>query len=309
MARSFNLGLTGEVLPGQERGEVARNLAKLIGVPEDRALNLLSGRETVVKRGLDGLTLHHYLEALHAAGVATRKEAIAPEPDAPAPATIRCPACGTEQPDLAICRSCGTNMTALLAAKAAAARDPPRRALVDPAPAQPAEDHDEIPRYRRSRVIEVLLFLGVSLVWGYLAMTDRTRGIGMRIFGGFTFVLFAVLIVVQLTTGLPDSPDEKRLRDAVRYAAEVADVAADYAVANQRVAERTDSIDLPANRPDTIETVHIGAGGRIRVTFGGNLKKAPGGFIEFTPVIENNEFRWSCRTGGIAPGYNLKDCD
>lgn len=308
MARTFNLILTGNTLPGHERVEVARNLAGLIRIPEQQALGLLGGHETVVKRGLDGLTLHRYLEALHKAGVETRKEEIAAQADDSRPAMIRCPACATEQPDLTICRNCGTNIAALLAARAAAARDPPRRPQINPAPAQPSENAEEVPRYRRSRIFEILLFLCVSLLWGFLAMTDRTRGVGMRIFGGATFALFGTLIVLGFTTDLGADVDERKLHEALIYTAAVVDVAGNYAVANQRLAERTVSIDLPANRPDTIEAVDIGPGGRIRVTFGASLKKAPGGFVEFTPVVENGVIQWSCRSDAIPKGY-MRNCD
>ena len=309
MARSFNLMLTGNTLQGFARDEVAAALAQLMRLPEERALDLLSGRETVVKRGLDGTSLQRYLEALSKAGVETRKEEIFPAPDSTPPGAIKCPACGTEQPNLTICRQCGTDMPGLIAARAVAARNPPPRPPVA-APKEAVHEPDpEIPRYRRSRALEVMLFLFVSVLWGFLAMTDGTRGRGARILGAVTFAFFGAMMVLALTNVLRTDAEHDAVIDAFNYAVGVSEVVGKYAIANQRLPERTVSIDLAGGRPGSVKSVDIGPGGRVRVMLSDDLKKSSGGAIVFMPGIDNGVIVWACASEGVPAGYLGKSCD
>ena len=309
MARSFNLMLTGNPRQGHAREDAARALAALLRVPEARALELLSGRETVVKRGLDGAALQRYLEALHQAGVETRKEEVfPPAPDPALPESIQCPACGTQQPNLTICRQCGTDMPGLLAAKAAAARNPPPR-KPDVAPVEVLhEPEPELPRYRRSRALEIALFLFVSVLWGYLAMTDSTRGRGVRVLGAVMFAVFGLMMVLNFTPVFKADAEQEAVMDAQVYAAHVSDEVGRYAVANQRLPERTVSIDLPGGQPGSVQAVEIGPVGRVRVTLSAELKKSAGGAIVFTPSVENGVIRWTCTAENIPAEYLLKSC-
>jgi hypothetical protein len=310
MARSFNLMLTGNPRQGHAREDAARALAGLLRVPEARAFELLSGHETVVKRGLDGAALQRYLEALHQAGVETRKEEVFPPAPDPAVAdSIQCPACGTEQPNLTICRQCGTDMPGLLAAKAAAARNPPPRPTVAVAVEVPRVAELDLPRYRRSRLLEVALFVFVSVLWGYLAMTDTTRGRGMRILGGITFAFFALVIVLRVTTYFGSDAEREAVLDAAVYAAKVADEVHRYAVANQRLPERTVAIDLPSGQPGAVKAVEIGPAGLVRVTLVDELKKAPGGVIVYSPRVDKGVIRWTCSWENVPADYLENICE
>ncbi len=160
MADSFDLILTGETLPGHARDTAAAALARLMRISEERALALLGGSATVVKRGLDETQVPRYLQALGGAGVdakvvTTTVAAAVPAPaaapvataadPAPGPAapepppaqqtlalveeTVQCPACGAEQPKRTLCRECGADMPRMLAAQAEAARTPAEPAV------------------------------------------------------------------------------------------------------------------------------------------------------------------------------------
>lgn len=309
MSRQFNLILTGNTLPGQARDEVATALAALMRLPVDRARGLLSGRETVIKRGLDEKSLQPYLDALHKAGVETRKDEIPSVPDSVAPEMIKCPACGLEQQNLTICRQCGVDMPNLLAAKKEAARNLPPSKPQTAAPDSRRQEADpEVPRYRRSRVLEIMLFLFVSVLWGYLAMTDSTRSRGIRIAGGAVFVLFGYLILQGLPSLLNPDDSRDQVIDAFNYAAEVSDEVGRYAVANQRLPEQTDAIKLPGSQPSSVKSVDVGPGGRVRVTLSDDLKEAAGAAIMLTPNVENGVIQWACASENMPAGYLGDHC-
>lgn len=124
------------MVAGHTRQAAAAALAKTMRLPEERALELLAGKEAVIKRNLDDATLARYLGALGPIGVEVRADEILQAP-APAPApvasappvaaeTMKCPACGAEQPKRNLCRQCGGDMRRLLAAKTEAASAPPQ---------------------------------------------------------------------------------------------------------------------------------------------------------------------------------------
>jgi len=150
LPKTFNFILTGRVAQGHTREAAAAGLAKLMRVPEGRALELLAGKETVIKRDLDDKAVARYVGAFGPIGVEVRADEIlaAPAPGpaapafvptAPAPAeatiplaaaeTVTCPACGTVQPKRNLCRKCGGDIRRLSAAKAEAASAPPQEAF------------------------------------------------------------------------------------------------------------------------------------------------------------------------------------
>jgi uncharacterized membrane protein YhaH (DUF805 family) len=154
LPNSFNFVLTGKVAPGHARPAAATALAKLMRLTEERALELLAGKETVVKRNLDGQEVARYIGAFGQIGVEARTEEIFPAPvpapvsapvpvpaaaapavakaapalsSAPAPAaaeSVTCPACDTVQPKRNLCKQCGGDMRRLAAAKGEAASAP-----------------------------------------------------------------------------------------------------------------------------------------------------------------------------------------
>lgn len=154
MAESFNIYLTGNLLPGRNAKQAIAALSKMMRIPEDQAAGLLRGKATLIRRELPEAQVEGYQRALSAAGVEVRFDPLtprAPDPDTasieeaykaalgslppapdanPVPAipagveTVTCPACGTVQPKRNLCIECGGNMPALLAAKEAAAKDP-----------------------------------------------------------------------------------------------------------------------------------------------------------------------------------------
>lgn len=147
MADTFEIKLTGNTLPDHPRELAAKALAAMMRITQDQALDLLSGRETVIKRNLDADQVPRYLQAIESIGVNVRAERTSPSPnpatvppqpaapspltlvpiqapEAPAADTIKCPACGAEQPKRNLCRNCGADMPRMLAAQAEAKRQP-----------------------------------------------------------------------------------------------------------------------------------------------------------------------------------------
>lgn len=145
MTDTYNLKLTGATLPDRPRELAAKSLADVMRIAPEQALGLLSGRETIIKRGLDPDQVPRYLQAIEAAGVEVRAERVSPPAPvtSPEPAavplalvpaqdeteaaadTMRCPACGALQPIRTLCRDCGTDMPRMLAAQEEAKRNPP----------------------------------------------------------------------------------------------------------------------------------------------------------------------------------------
>lgn len=298
MDKTFNVILTGQMLAGHTREAAAAALAKVAKLPEDRALGLLAGRETVVKRGLDGETAERFAAILRSAGVEVRKKEIptatAPVPPATAPVTavtetINCPACGLEQPKRNLCQQCGADMPRWLAAReeAASAR-------------APAQSVEETPKYRRSRVLEILLLLFVTPLWGYLAMTDASRGRGIRIFGGISFAVFGTLLVLSTFDILSGDPEEQEVVDAFNYAVLVSERVGQYAIDKQEMPHQASAISLPGRRPRSVQTVAVGPDGVVRVTLSDTLKNSRGGAIVLTPLVKEGVIDWSCALQNVA---------
>lgn len=76
MPKTFNVVLTGKVSPGHTRESVAAALAKVMRLTEARSLELLSGKETVVKGNLDQATLARYLAAFKPTGAEVRADPV-----------------------------------------------------------------------------------------------------------------------------------------------------------------------------------------------------------------------------------------
>jgi len=77
MDSGVNLILTGSILPGHHSADVVQALSRLMGLPEEKVLPLLAGKETVVRRNLEATKAPRYLHALRQAGAEARVEASA----------------------------------------------------------------------------------------------------------------------------------------------------------------------------------------------------------------------------------------
>jgi uncharacterized membrane protein YhaH (DUF805 family) len=147
MPPSFDIKLTGKPLPGHLPEIVAKGLASLMKISPERAAGLLAGRETTIKRNLDADHVPRYLQTIEGIGAEVRADRIAEPAPVPAPAapsqpagpaelslvpmaastaaspdSMKCPACGAEQPKRNLCRECGADMPRMLAAQEEAKR-------------------------------------------------------------------------------------------------------------------------------------------------------------------------------------------
>lgn len=318
MTKKFNLYLTGHALDGHDRAAAAAALARLVRLSEAQAADLLSGRETLVKQNLDEALALQYLRALEQAGVGGRMEGIPAaealqHPAAPALAdeTMACPACGAIQPKRTLCRQCGVDMPRMIAARENATRKP-----ATPADAQIARQEipamamtGELPAYRRSRLFEILLFLLVTMLWGYLAMTDRTRKPAMRVFGGVMLAVFGIGTFNYLHDSFSgDDGKREAVRNANIYAAGVADIVSDHALAKQSLPDDSVGIGLPPYPPGAVDAVSIGPAGRVRVKLRDELSSGGKGSITYSPYVEGSKLKWTCATENISTKYLSKDC-
>lgn len=298
--KKYNLVLTGRTLPGREHAAVAAALAKLMRLTEARATELLAGRETIIKRGVNEADLRPYLGALEQAGGEARAEEIIAAAAVPPPAqeTIKCPACGAEQPKRNLCRECGVDMRRMLAAKVEEQKAP-----APPAPsaaARPFPGPESVldrPFYRRSLFVEILFFLFLNLIWSYFTMTDARRGTKMRVVGGVFFVVGALLVglrVLVFTGVISDGTEEVAVLDAAEYTFKVGGEVERYAVANQRFPNRTASVELPEPRPQAVKAVLIGPEGRVEVRLSETLRHSADGAFVLTPRVEGGQLHWKC---------------
>jgi hypothetical protein len=313
--------LTGRPMPGHTVEAAAAGLAKLARIPEDRALQLLAGRETTVQRNLDREKAAAYVQAMMRAGVQARVAVVAaPEvvaAPAPAPAvapvlaeTVTCPGCGMAQPKRTLCRQCGVDMPRVLASRVEAARAPAQAVVVPSQSWSPSGRLDvlDVPLYRRSRLFEIGLFLFGTMLWGFFTMTDSTRGLGMRVFGGAMFLVFGAGMIFKLRDMI-SGPDleEAAVHAALDHGIEISKKVSDYAIANQRLPGRSDPLGLP-ERPADVKEVVVGPAGRVRVTLNDNLKNSGGGSIIMTPVIVDQTIDWKCVTENVPTDYLPPDC-
>jgi hypothetical protein len=302
--RTFEIVLTGRTLPGFETDGAAAALASTLRVPQDKARELLAGRETVVKRGVTEDQVPPYVAALRKCGAEVRTRE-------PAPTTTKCPACGTEQSLLRnLCASCGADMKRVAAAQEAA-KNPPRPAAVtafSPPKASVAPVEHEPPSYRRSFLKELLLFLFVTPYWGWKVMTDRERGKIANAFGAIVLVASSVQIFLLVNEYRKYGwmGEYAPVHDAVEAAAAARDQVNEFVIAHRRLPERGE-IRVGA-LPASVEKIDVGPRGRVRVLLAADVALGPGGSIVLTPYMDaKGGMGWECHTAGINT-LVAKDC-
>lgn len=83
----YNVILTGDIQPGQDRTAVAARLANLMKLPQEQAQGLLQGHPNKVKSGVEAGIGQKYQAALEKTGAVVQLEAIEPEVSAADPVT------------------------------------------------------------------------------------------------------------------------------------------------------------------------------------------------------------------------------
>ena len=84
--KTYQIAVTGQLMPGAELSQVQDALAKLFKAPAEKLAPLFSGKRIVIKQGLDEGTARKYVAAVQAAGMVCVMEAIGGAPAASAPA-------------------------------------------------------------------------------------------------------------------------------------------------------------------------------------------------------------------------------
>jgi hypothetical protein len=293
--RTFDIVLTGKTLPGFEANSAATALASMLRVPADKARELLAGRETVIKRGLAEDQLPPYVEALRKCGAEVRARE-------PVPDKLKCPACGTEQPQRNLCVSCGADMKRVAEAQAVA-KAPPRVTVgpVSSAAKVAAPARDETPYYRRSLLTEMLFFFFLTPYYGWKLMTDWERGKIANVFGAIVLVASSVQIflLVNEIRKYGWMGEDAPVVEAVRFAGVARRQVEDFAVANRRLPERGE-LRVVGEFPESVDSVEVGPSGRVRVVLGAEVKLAPGGAIVLTPSVDGKGYiGWECHTVGV----------
>ncbi|PPE72317.1 TIGR00266 family protein [Solimonas fluminis] len=83
----YNVMLTGELVPGAERGRVVALFGAKFGLQPAQAEGLFSGRPVVIKRGVDAATAQRIVEQVRQMGAVAAAQAVEPPPPpVPAPA-------------------------------------------------------------------------------------------------------------------------------------------------------------------------------------------------------------------------------
>ena len=300
--RTFDIVLTGKTLPGFEVKGAATALASMLRLPDEKAREMLAGRETVLKRGLTEDQLPPYVEALRKCGAEVRARE-------PAPTTMKCPACGTEQPPRNLCMKCGVDMKRAAAAQEMAKSSP--KVTVVPAAtaarfAPPTQS--ETPYYRRSLLTECLFFFFLTPYYGWKLMTDWERGKIANIFGAIVLVASSVQIFLlgnefrKYGWMGEDAPVYEAAQSAIAVRTKVQE----FAVANRRLPERGEI--SPGEPPASVEKIEIGPRGRVRVVLASDVKLGPSGSIVLTPYIDDKGgMGWECHSVGIK-SLVLRDC-
>lgn len=267
MTQRFDLVLTGRVLPGQSREAVAAGLAKLLRIDEARALAILSGRETVVKRSQTREALEPFVDALTKVGAEPGLRPTAAAKPAPEP-------------------------------KRAAGTMPGARPVATP-------DEDTRPWiltfYKKSLLVEILVFLVLTLWWATCAMIDPHRSKLVRGIAALLFALMAVGVVLQASGFLGADREGEALDNAFAYAGEVADKVGSYAIENQRMPEDAAELALPP-RPRAVKSVDVRRGS-VQLTLAEDLGASSGGAIVVSPNVKEGVIKWSCSTRGIPDRY------
>ncbi|WP_341678660.1 DUF805 domain-containing protein [Niveibacterium sp. SC-1] len=145
MEFTYRILFNGQILPGHDAGEVRRKLAELFRIDSPEKIDaLFSGKPVSLRKGLAASELPRYLSRLEQIGLVVRSEqelaagAAAPlglqpappplpmgagpetEPAPSAPAGVEhvtCPNCSEYQPKRTLCRTCGTDIPRMLAAR------------------------------------------------------------------------------------------------------------------------------------------------------------------------------------------------
>lgn len=295
MTQRFDLVLTGRVLPGQSREAVAAGLAKLLHIDEARALAILSGRETIVKRGQTREALEPFVDALTKIGA---------EPGLRAPAPAAPPAASGEP-------------AAAPAAPAKEARSEarqalePKRAAMTLTEARPITTPDEDTRpwiltfYKKSLLVEILVLLILTLWWATCAMIDPHRGKLVRGVAALLFALMAFGVVLRASGFLDVDREAEALDNAFAYAGEVVDKVGSYAIENQRMPDDAAALSLPP-RPPAVKAVDV-RHGTVQLTLADDLGESSGGAIVVSPDLKEGVISWSCSARGIPERY-LDNC-
>lgn len=83
----YNVMLTGELVPGAERGRVVALFGAKFGLQPAQAEGLFSGRPVVIKKGVDAATAQRIVEQVRQMGAVAAAQAVEPPPPpVPAPA-------------------------------------------------------------------------------------------------------------------------------------------------------------------------------------------------------------------------------
>jgi hypothetical protein len=301
--RTFDIVLTGRALPGFEASGVAAALAGMLRVPEEKARELLAGRETVIKRGIPEDQLPPYVEALRKCGAEVRAREQGPD-------TVKCPACGAEQPPRNLCRACGADMKRFAAAQEAA-KNPPKKAVqvASAAATVAAPVYPETPLYRRNFLISFLFFFFLPPYWGWKVMTDAEFGKIARAFGGVVLIgstvqLFILANDIRKHGWLgEDDPVFK----ALTYAIDTRKQVDEFTLANSRFPDRGEIIT--GEKPGSVESIEVGPRGRVRVVLGADVERAPGGWVVLTPYLnDKGGWTWECQLAGIDEPLLAKQC-
>lgn len=124
MSASYQLILTGNILPDTTPELAAENLARLMKLELAQAHALLQKAPTLIKREISQQQLDNYLQHFARAGLEVRAELLSAQPaptalqlETPAIEEITCPKCARVQPKRTLCLDCGTDMPRMLAAQ------------------------------------------------------------------------------------------------------------------------------------------------------------------------------------------------
>ena len=302
--RTFDIVLTGRTLPGFETKNAAAALASTLRVPEEKARELLTGRETVLKRGLAEEQLPPYVEALRKCGAEVRAREVIAAPD-----KVKCPACGAEQPPRNLCRACGADMKRVAAAQEAA-KNPPKPKIEPVSSAAAARESPDTPLYRRTLLIEILFFLFLTPYWAWKLMTDRERGRVANVIGGVILIGSSVQLFLLVNDIRKHGwmGEDGPLFEAVTYATDARRQVDEFTAANRRFPERGE-VSAPGARPASVETVEIGPRGRVRVVLASELKGSAGGSLLLTPYFDDKGgWGWECETAGVEARWLARNC-
>ncbi|MBE9609158.1 nuclear transport factor 2 family protein [Chitinilyticum piscinae] len=173
MSSTYQLILTGNILPGTPPEQAVANLAQLLKLELAQAQALLHKSPTLIKKEIPQQQVDNYLQHFARAGVEVKAEALAAptlslQPDAPAIEQITCPKCARVQPKRTLCLDCGCDMPRLLATQ----NDKPREAApVSAASVSPIQQGFRATRepLPLGKILFVALLLAAAGWWYFVA--------------------------------------------------------------------------------------------------------------------------------------------